>query len=91
MPLRIRGVYPFSGDRHKVEVVTEAGSAISFPSSAWECNSSKLCFARMLEGQGSGVRFFEIGWDRVGFKNETQSGQFRKIEHLTPDATDSKA
>jgi hypothetical protein len=33
---------------------------------------------------GSGVRFFEIGRDQAGFKNETPSGQFRKTEHLTP-------
>jgi hypothetical protein len=39
------------------------------------------------ERQGSGVRFFEIGRVRVGFKNETPAGQFRKTEHLTPDAS----
>jgi hypothetical protein len=33
---------------------------------------------------GSGVRFFEIGRGRAGFKYETPSGQFRKTEHLTP-------
>jgi hypothetical protein len=41
-------------------------------------------------GQGSGVRFFEIGRDRAGFKNETPSGQFRKTEHLTPDESIDK-
>jgi hypothetical protein len=35
---------------------------------------------------GSGVRFFEIGRNRAGSVNETLSGQFRKTEHLTPDA-----
>jgi hypothetical protein len=33
---------------------------------------------------GSGVRFFEIGRDKAGLKNETPAGQFRKTEHLTP-------
>jgi hypothetical protein len=33
---------------------------------------------------GSGVRFFEIGRGRAGFRNETPAGQFRKTEHLTP-------